>query len=125
HGLGCIRARRSLGWTPSAPGLSRSTRGQSRAFGRLPRGPGRLWPRLELAVDEEIDSFVVERQQVFDSGALGDRVGIRPHQVLVNLVANAHGPVAGAAFVRALGDRLGRLQQVKSDVRLRDVVAGR
>src|SRR4051812_6748348 len=84
-----------------------------------------LRPRLQLAVDVEVDLLVVEADPAGHLLALGHGAAVAPHDVLVAPLRSGDRPVRGGALVRAAGLRRGRLQQVEPHVAHRQVVARR
>src|SRR5260370_37625377 len=68
----------------------------------LPISELRGRPSLSSAVDEEVDLLVVEGDHAGDLLALGQGRGIRPGQVLVEVLADAHRPCLGLPLVGAV-----------------------
>ena len=64
----------------------------------------------------------VQRHVAADVGTAGQRVGVAPHGVLGDPVADRHRPVGRVALERAVGPPAGRCQQVHADVGDGDVV---
>src|ERR1700690_2876338 len=103
HGMRC--------WAISKPNLKVHL---SINCGMANRGSGesRLRAVLAHAVDEQVDAFVVERDVAGDGLALRQRRTVRPHEVLLQLVAGPDRPVFGLALVRAVTHGLARNEQV-------------
>lgn len=80
-------------------------------------------PRQGDAVDGEVDLLVVKRHQAGDRGNGGQWIVIRPGQVAVHGVADAHRLIARRRpLVRTQRLRRGGLQMLESDVGRIDVI---
>src|SRR5450755_2119610 len=67
-----------------------------------PSAEWRVRSFLALAVHEEIDSLVEERDVTGDALALRQRRTVRPDDILLKFVADARRPVLGSALVGAV-----------------------
>lgn len=108
---------RSLGHGPWWPPPDELIEGARRFYagGVIPAG------RLE---DDLVDLLVVETQQAGDGFLAFERLLVAPDHVLVHLLADLDGPVAGLAFERAGRPQLGRPEQVGAHIAGRKVVTG-
>src|SRR5207248_3279845 len=85
--------------------------------------PGRDRPLLQLAVDVDIHLLVEEAEILFDAGALGDRVGVAPDDVLQLGAADLRRPVRRLALVRTARVLVRWREQVHAHVFAGNVVA--
>ena len=89
-------------------------------------GGGAERTREDRAVDAQhgVLALLPEAEVAGDGPDVGERLGVAPGGVgAERAVGQAHGPVVAAALVRALRERLARLQQLAADVGERQVVA--
>src|SRR6266851_301756 len=89
-------------------------------------GPRSAGHRLPLVVHvDRVHPLVEKAEQAADRRTGGQRVGVAPHDVFEHPIADRRGPIRCPALVRTMGGGLGRLQELSTNVLLRQVIADR